>query len=120
MDGRRCNVDAPDRANAAGFYAASCWLVTLLLWELSYLPNLQWDDWVHHVITAVMLTWYNDDTIQTKAGSDGDVNPKISQNPAVSAMFFVMLLGASVACFNCMLCATLFCRFRGLQVSSHM
>jgi hypothetical protein len=44
-DGRRCNLNAPDKTNAGGFYAASCWLVTLLIWEVLYLPNLQWDDW---------------------------------------------------------------------------
>lgn len=56
-DSRWCDAHAPDRVHAAGFHAAACWLVTLLIWEVTFLPNLQWDDWVHHVLTAVVLSW---------------------------------------------------------------
>ena len=39
--GPRCDMAAADRTNAAGFYAASCWLVTLLIWEVNFLSDLQ-------------------------------------------------------------------------------
>jgi hypothetical protein len=56
---------------------------------------------VHHVMTAVIVAWYNDDTIQSEAGTVDDTATKITQHPAVSGIFFLMILGASVACFNC-------------------
>jgi len=97
-DGQRCEPMAPDRLYAAGFYSAGCWLVTLLIWEVAYLPNLQWDDWVHHLVSAILLTWYNDNTLQSREDDSG--LPIIVQHPAVSGLFFVMLLGGTIACFN--------------------
>jgi hypothetical protein len=52
-------------------------------------------------MTAVIVAWYNDDTIQSEAGTVDDTATKITQHPVVSGIFCLMILGASVACFNC-------------------
>lgn len=39
-----CDVNAPDVKNVAGLYAANIWLITLLVWEMGYVPGLQWDE----------------------------------------------------------------------------
>jgi hypothetical protein len=52
-----CTLTAAACTRARHTIAAACWLVTLLIWEVTFLPNLQWDDWVHHVLTSVVLAW---------------------------------------------------------------
>eukprot|EP01060_Flectonema_neradi_P038973 TRINITY_DN8368_c2_g1_i1.p1 TRINITY_DN8368_c2_g1~~TRINITY_DN8368_c2_g1_i1.p1 ORF type:complete len:313 (+),score=42.18 TRINITY_DN8368_c2_g1_i1:77-1015(+) len=87
--GSPCDITAPDVPAVRSFYLARCWISALMIWELAYIPGLQWDDYVHHifVLAAVVTT--------TDPSFGGD---KFTGDSQAAGM--VVLFGACLASFN--------------------
>lgn len=97
----RCNVDEFDAQNVAGLWSGTVWLITLLVWEMGYIPNLQWDDWAHHILTSFVLGYLIDENATLSPLPNAGTIDAIPA--AVVGVHYFMLLGASVAAFNYLL-----------------
>eukprot|EP01065_Artemidia_motanka_P018453 TRINITY_DN2176_c0_g1_i1.p1 TRINITY_DN2176_c0_g1~~TRINITY_DN2176_c0_g1_i1.p1 ORF type:complete len:404 (+),score=118.16 TRINITY_DN2176_c0_g1_i1:65-1213(+) len=87
--GTTCDPSSSDAAAVRAFFMARMWLATLMIFELAYVPGMQWDDWLHHVGTIVFCSVTTDPSL-----GSGDIAPH------VQAVGFSFTFGAAVAWVN--------------------